>query len=88
MITINDDFFDLKNKDSLKHEEIVEKTFICDIIKKIRIENIKEVKENNKNYEVILKSFRQQLLSLIDNDNEFETEYSKYVINNGKLKIL
>jgi hypothetical protein len=87
MIFINDEFFDMNNKDELKREDLVEKTFICDMIKKIRIENIKEIKENNKSYEIILKNFRNDIISLLDN-NEFETELSKYVINNGKLKIL
>jgi hypothetical protein len=87
MILINDEFFDVNNKDELKKEELVEKTYICDMIKKIRIENIKEVKENNKNYEIILKNYRNEIINLIDN-TEYETELSKYIVNNRKLKII
>jgi hypothetical protein len=87
MILINDEFFDVNNKDELKKEELVEKTYICDMIKKIRIENIKEVKENNKNYEIIFKNYRNEIINLIDN-TEYETELSKYIVNNRKLKII
>jgi hypothetical protein len=87
MILINDEFFDVNNKDELKKEELVEKTYVCDMIKKIRVENIKEVKENNKNYEIILKNYRNEIINLIDN-TEYETELSKYIVNNRKLKII
>lgn len=96
MLTINKDFFNLNNEEECVVEEINEKIFILDMIKLIRLENIKEIKDNNKQYNILFKPFKDSLEQLMlnsiyedknKNNKIIETDISKYIIENNKIKI-
>lgn len=89
MININNEFFDTNDKEELKSETLKEYTFICDMIRNIRIENIKEIKESNKQYDIILKPYLSNISTLIGPVNtEYHTNLTTYELVDGKIHML
>lgn len=89
MININNEFFDTTDSDELKAENLKEYTFICDMIRNIRIENLKEVKELNKQYDTILKPYLSHISSIIGPANtEYHTNLTTYSLVDGKIHMI
>lgn len=89
MININNEFFDTNDKNELTSEKLKEYTFICDMIRSIRIDNIKEVKEINKQYDSILKPYLSNISTIIGPANtEYHTNLTTYELTNGKIHMI
>ena len=89
MININNEFFDTNDKDEIKLEKLKEYTFICDMIRTIRIENLKEIKELNKHYDTIIKPYLTNISTIIGPSNtEYHTNMTTYELVDGKIHML
>lgn len=87
MLTINDEYFNKNNEKELKEEEMNEQTFIYDMVKQIKYEDMKELKESHKQYEIIVKSVKQNIYEIIK-DEVVETQMSTFQNVDGKIKIV
>ena len=74
------DYFILNDKNELKNQLLKEKTFINDIVKNIKKQEIKEIRDEHKAYNVLLTPVKKDIISIMNNNNllEYATDFSLY----------
>jgi len=83
------DFFNLNNPSELKTEILNEDLFIIDMVKCIKLEELRLIKEDQKDYNNLIKHLKVDVKNLMNDigKTEIETDYSIFSIANNKLKI-
>jgi len=83
------DYFILNDKNELKNQLLKEKTFINDIVKNIKKQEIKEIRDEHKAYNVLLTPVKKDIISIMNNNNllEYATDFSLYKNDDNILRV-
>lgn len=84
-----DKFFNVSDKNESNAQIILESTHIINAIKQIKLEEIKELKDDHKFYNSTIKPLKQNIIEYMKSsgENVIETETSIFEIKNDKLII-
>ena len=87
MLNLNNCFFNRTDVNDCREQMINEKTYIIDIIKCIKLEEMNELKEEHKTYSCLLKQTKNDIVTLMGDLPMVESELSTFTIKNNKLII-